>query len=88
MVHGCGVAARVVVAAVLVGGCVQARLLAAADGGATRPLPPPSHHRRLLFDPSAVNVLILTIADALLSFWYDESLAGVRQLLAWISVRG
>ena len=84
-----GAAARVVLAAVLAGACAQARLLAPADGAHTRPLPPPDHHhRKLLFDPNAVNVLFLTIADAWLAFFYQESLAGVRQLLAWITVRG
>jgi hypothetical protein len=80
---GLGAAARVVL---LVGACAQL-LLAPAEGSHTHPLPPADHHhRKLLFDTNAVNVLFQTIAEAWLTFFYREALAGVRQLLA--SVRG
>jgi hypothetical protein len=45
-------------------------------------------HRKMLFDPSAVSVLAISIFNAFSRFYYQEGLAGLYALLRLLGLPG
>jgi len=45
-------------------------------------------HRKLLFDPSAVTVLVISIFNAFSRFYYQEALVGLYDLLRLLGLPG